>query len=425
MTPDELESAASTVHDIAAHMDRMRGSARDFHTHFPTGERGYFTPSEDDEVQHLWVSYHMARNALLELIQSLRADVGSVSTETLREFLVGYAAAVVLIDAARFLRDLFGPDEIVRRKLNESFDLYGIAAGSFDSIQMSLTNPQNALQIHEANKFFDEHLNAIRSFASEQPKLQSLLAVIDAMGDRTRVSKTDYVKAGLAEHQRQLRDYIVEGGLRKTVYAIQEWASRFVSSLTTMPGHVPQLPDNVATAMTAQLRAGDVFVTRKESAVTNYFLPGYWPHAAMYVGEHRVIESLKDGVRERGLDSPFGNDAVALIRPIAEPSEIEKSVQRARSHVGKPYDFDFDFTRSDRMVCTEVVYRSYEGLGGMSFSLSRRAGRMTLSAEDLLQLALRCEHFHIQAVYCPLHCEDLIVDERMGDVLRATMAPAN
>ena len=61
----------------------------------------------------------------------------------------------------------------------------------------------------------------------------------------------------------------------------------------------------------------------------------------------------------------------------------------------------------------------------MSFSLSRRAGRMTLSAEDLLQLALRCEHFHIQAVYCPLHCEDLIVDERMGDVLRATMAPAN
>ena len=79
-------------------------------------------------------SYHMARNALLELIQSLRADVGSVSTETIREFLVGYAAAVVLIDAARFLRDLFGPDEIVRRKLNESFDLYGIAAGSFDSI---------------------------------------------------------------------------------------------------------------------------------------------------------------------------------------------------------------------------------------------------------------------------------------------------
>ena len=37
MTPDELDSAASTVHNIAAHMDRMRGSARDFHKHFSDG----------------------------------------------------------------------------------------------------------------------------------------------------------------------------------------------------------------------------------------------------------------------------------------------------------------------------------------------------------------------------------------------------
>jgi len=57
------------------------------------------------------------------------------------------------------------------------------------------------------------------------------------------------------------------------------------------------------------------------------------------------------------------------------------ALARGLSHEGKAYDFDFDFTRSDRMVCTEVVYRTYDGVGGMAFELKRRAVR--LGAEEL------------------------------------------
>jgi hypothetical protein len=167
-----------------------------------------------------------------------------------------------------------------------------------------------------------------------------------------------------------------------------------------------------------------VFITRKDAAVTNYFLPGYWPHAAMYVGADRVIESLKDGVRVRTLESPFGNDAISVIRPKLDDSLIQKSIQRAETHVGKPYDFDFDFTRSDRIVCTEVVYRSYEGVGSIQFQLLPRAGRQTLSAEDLLKLALRDDNFRLVAVYCQPQADQLLTDQRMMDVLRETMADA-
>jgi len=40
---------------------------------------------------------------------------------------------------------------------------------------------------------------------------------------------------------------------------------------------------------------------------------------------------------------------------------IDEATARGLTHEGKPYNFDFDFTRSGRMVCTQVVYRSYEG----------------------------------------------------------------
>ena len=122
------------------------------------------------------------------------------------------------------------------------------------------------------------------------------------------------------------------------------------------------------------------------------------------------------------MESPFGNDAVAVIRPKLDAPSIAKAIERAGTHVGKPYDFDFDFTRADRVVCTEVVYRSYEGLGGFHFQLTRRAGRETLSAEDLLNLAIAGSLFEQVAVYCPQHSSELLVSDQMTAVLRQTMA---
>ena len=91
----------------------------------------------------------------------------------------------------------------------------------------------------------------------------------------------------------------------------------------------------------------------------------------------------------RSLSCPFGSDAITIIRSSIDRQEIASAIGRGFFHDGKPYDFDFDFARSDRLVCTEVVYRSYEGVGGVEFQLTRRAGRLNLSAEDLLRKALR------------------------------------
>ena len=218
------------------------------------------------------------------------------------------------------------------------------------------------------------------------------------------------------------------------MYGIQKFFSSVAADKYVRLGHQPQLPDQIVDALSEAVRPGDVFVVRKEFAFTNYFLPGYWPHAALYLGmpeqlselgvrqnkevarrwpqiesvdatEKRcVIEAMKDGVRIRSWRSPLKSDSIVVLRPRISKIDLAAALARAVSHESKRYDFDFDFGRADRLVCTEVVYRAYEGLGDISFPLQKRAGRPTLSGADLVQMACDGIGFDPVALYAEPHC---------------------
>ncbi len=74
-------------------------------------------------------------------------------------------------------------------------------------------------------------------------------------------------------------------------------------------------------------------------------------------------------------------------------------VLRAMSHVGKLFDFAFNFRQADRLACTALVYRSWHGLGGMEFSLGEQAGRFCLPAEDLIDQTLGGGLFRVVAYF--------------------------
>jgi hypothetical protein len=79
---------------------------------------------------------------------------------------------------------------------------------------------------------------------------------------------------------------------------------------------------------------------------------------------------------------------VVALHPILPPSETAAAIGEALGHLGKPYDFEFDFNCSSRIVCTELVYRSYHHRGPISFTLTKRLGRFTLSGDEMVQHAL-------------------------------------
>ena len=167
-------------------------------------------------------------------------------------------------------------------------------------------------------------------------------------------------------------------------------------------------------AFESQLQPGDILLERRNWYLSNAFLPGFWPHAALYVGrlddlleldiaddptvqpfleeyletaadgrDHTVIESVSEGVIFNSLTESMHADYVAVLRPRLSHEEIGEAIVRAFRHHGKPYDFEFDFFTSDKLVCTELVYRAYEGM--LQFDLVRVMGRDTLPALELVR----------------------------------------
>jgi hypothetical protein len=252
--------------------------------------------------------------------------------------------------------------------------------------------------------------------------------------------------------------------LGRGVYALQTAIGRGMAEVFVRPGHAPSLPRDIRHEVIQILRPGDVLVVRKEFAATNYFLPGYWPHAALFLGraselansgiaEHEhvrprlaklsgatpvtavlvpnqtdawsdsndhpcVLEAMKDGVKVRSINSPLNSDSIVIIRPLLQSADIAKALAQALMHEGKPYDFDFDFCASYRLVCTEVVYRAYEGVAGVQFDLKRHAGRFALAANELLRMALARRHFELLAVYSPAHAPSIQLGAAAEQIVR-------
>ncbi len=183
-------------------------------------------------------------------------------------------------------------------------------------------------------------------------------------------------------------------------------------------GEGKRVDADILASMKPILRAGDVLITRHDDAMSNLFLPGYWPHAALYIGNAdergelglrlpdsagimeggcHFLEAKKDGVFLRSINETLNVDAFMVLRPQLDRKFIVEALSRGLTHEGKLYDFMFDFRLSDRLACTEVVYRAYHGVGeagdSVCFELRRHSGRPCISAEDLIDQALGSGHF--------------------------------
>ena len=456
--PEAITSGARAVVGIADHFDQLKAVAVELLETGAATERGYFTPSEDERVRQLLVSYWQSRNALIELVVALhqassrRTDSGAEehsNDERAAAFLVAWTGALVLVDAARFLRHNCAGRPIVLKKLNEPEPHFGIPAGTYDRIQSSLTSPVHAWHLYHAREYWNARRDDLAQLAGGT-ELEPLIEISRQLHAEHNVDLQQYA-VGRARTRVQQAKTTGRDLVGRALYGLQKAVSRLMSGKFTHVGHKPQLPADIAEQVRQLLRPGDVFVNRKEHAITNYFLPGFWPHAAFYIGridqleqmgiaDHpngqtrwrrllecggpcpgRVVEALKDGVRIRSLASPFAADAIAVIRPRLPEDVVKEAIARSLFHDGKPYDFDFDLTRSDRLVCTEVVYRSFEGLAGVNFSLTDRAGRKTLAAEDLLNMALAEQHFEVVAAYSPGHSPTIATETAAADLLRTTL----
>ena len=191
-------------------------------------------------------------------------------------------------------------------------------------------------------------------------------------------------------------------------------------------------------AMHPLLEPGDILLARREWYLSNMGLPGYWTHAFLFVGnpwerqryfkgdrklalwtqmkgiysgnfeqllqfyardayrengkgdaealQRSVIESKSEGVSLSSLETAALADALVVLRPRLPRVSKAQAILKAFSYVGRPYDFNFDFLTDTEMVCTEVIYKSYEpapSTAGLHLPLKDLLGRKLMTANDM------------------------------------------
>jgi len=409
-------------------------------------ERGHFTPDEDERIRERFAAYLTARAGMLQTIADLRpialARAGEVDArDRARAYAIAYAAAGLLVRAARFVVEHYARHEVIQRKLNEAEPRFGLPRKQFTAVYQAVTNPRNAVQLADATRFAAAHRGEIEALATE-PHFAAVLHHLRESEPAMQRGTGDLVRARLAYRWHSLRRRRASA-FQQALFGLFQISGRVIADIRN-PFHQKRVTPAILAQLGEVLQPGDAIVTRHDDAMSNLFLPGYWIHSSLHIGTEddrqrlgvrvdppremrwtgpiRVLEARKDGVLLRELADTLRVDVVAVVRPKLTAPQLAEGLSRALTHEGKLYDFEFDFFRSDRLVCTGVVYRGFHGVGGLEFPITRRAGRPTFSSEDLLRMALADRGYEPVAVFGAPTCADRVVQgEEARRVLNDTL----
>lgn len=107
------------------------------------------------------------------------------------------------------------------------------------------------------------------------------------------------------------------------------------------------------------IRPGDVVQRKYIHYIDGYFIPGRYSHTGVYVGKGKVIHAVAEGVCEIDLIDFMRCDGFRILRPV---SGQKQAVERARSYLGRPYDFSFASGDDTNIYCHELAGHCYEEL---------------------------------------------------------------
>lgn len=223
----------------------------------------------------------------------------------------------------------------------------------------------------------------------------------------------------------------------RAVFPVQAGVSEWMGDTKVLRHQRSLITPAQIAALRGRMLPGDIMLQRREWYLSNVGLPGFWSHAALYVGtaeerhsffgaadvrrwvvsqgessgdleplleqsrptaraaagapqEHghlpRVLEAISEGVSFTTLEHSGDADSLVILRPRLDRVGIAAALRRAWAYAGRPYDFDFDFQTDSALVCTELVYKAFEPsaqTAGVRFRLEEILGRTAIPANSI------------------------------------------
>src|SRR6185295_14752105 len=403
---ERLKTVAAGLEELAVKSAALH---RELDARKKAANREFYLPEEDDRVRWQFVTFLSYRAALLR-IAATYGNYESVREPGLRArcCMLGTAAAGATYESSLKLIGTYQDNVIVRRKLNEREPRWGLPADLFDKVVASASSQANLRMFHEMAMYYVGRQEEWRQGSGwSEPDFRWLDERIHGSLQYIQAHPVNRSKEWLSSLGRR-----VKSDVYTPVYAAQSMLSEMIGDLRIVKDEPLITVRQVKEEISPKLQPGDIFLERRNWFLSNAFLPGFWPHSALYIGgaedlkalgiadhpevkqrwaeysrrapdgePHTIIESVSEGVIFNSATESMHADYVAVLRPRLTREQIGQAIVRAFSHQGKPYDFEFDFFTSDKLVCTELIYRAYEGM--IHFELVRIMGRDTLPALEI------------------------------------------
>jgi permuted papain-like amidase YaeF/Yiix C92 family enzyme len=381
------------------------------------------TEVERGEVRSLWRSF-LDYALALESLERFHAAALPGTRSFAPSFQVARGAFSAQYRFGLELIQLAANDPKLAILLNDPVPEVGLPGGTYDQFKLRFLN------VAAASQFAAYEALARTLPAPADPRFAKAMAEdatrIWQLGQGTGEALTAVNAANVLKKLGSRVTFPVQAG-------IAEWMG---DTRVRRQGQALISPSQVA-ALRPGLLPGDVLLERREWFMSNVGLPGFWSHAALYVGtpgerrayfddadvrrwvasqgegsgdlerllarlyprahalalapqEHghlpRVLEAISEGVVFTTLEHSAAADSLAVLRPRLPKVEKAQALVRGFRYMGRPYDFNFDFQTDSALVCTELIYKSYEpapGLQGLRLRLDEIAGRTAIPANAI------------------------------------------
>ncbi len=348
----------------------------------------------------------------------------------LRSFLLSQSAELALFKNSRRMVALVKKNENVEKFLNNAHEAAGLGPDTVSLLRQEILGTRDEAIVRggwQYLKLLEKGLNG-REEAAELGVLWLWKQIEDDMA-ALESDEWPGVTAVRADLQ------AIKRPLERTWFSTQKKVAGWMGDTRVRRIGKYLITRAQQEEMDKSLEPGDIMLARKNWYLSNVGLPGFWPHAILYLGDHkkltayfdapevkgylktltgreiplagylqerfpeawgryirsgedganRVIEAVSEGVVLSPLDHVVG-DYTAVLRPRLPKLAKAQAIIAAFTHYGKPYDFDFDFATDDKLVCTELVWRSYrheEGKQGIHLPLVEIMGRRTMPANEI------------------------------------------
>jgi len=341
-----------------------------------------------------------------------------------QSFLIGYAAMIGRYRAALGFIGRADVDPELDKILNEPVPELGLPAGAYAKLKFKYLNVAIATEF--AAREVVNH-----TFTGEaEPVLRQAI-----QADAQFVWQTGAGRGEMMTAKNALK--VLQHGAQTAWFPVQAGVAQWMGHTRVYRAGQSLISPRQLQDLQPKLRPGDILLERREWFLSNIGLPGFWSHAAIYIGTPeerraffnepatrawvqgqgessgdlekllatrsaaagaeaaalredghpvRVIEAIGEGVSFTSLEHSGACDSLAVLRPRLPAVEKAQTLCRAFHYAGRPYDYNFDFSTDAELVCTELVYKSYEpaaGYKGLTFALTEMLGRKVMPANEV------------------------------------------